>query len=106
MIVKPICLALVTMLVTCAIVNAQNGNLHIEVRAGAAPVGGAVVVLNGTTYTADAEGALTVSIAPGAIELVVSKEGLAPTSISFQLRRVKREASWSNSRVNRQLRSR
>jgi len=86
-IVKPICLALVTMLVTCAIVNAQNGNLHIEVRAGAAPVGGAVVVLNGTTYTADAEGALTVSIAPGAIELVVSKEGLAPTSISFELRR-------------------
>ena len=87
MLARYVCLALVTTFALRTNANAQDANLRVEVRAEGAPVAAADVVLNGTTHTTDAEGALTVSIAPGAIELVVSKEGLAPTSLSFELGR-------------------
>jgi iron complex outermembrane receptor protein len=61
---------------------AQNAALHIEVRSGERPVAGAQVVVNGTSYTTDAEGAVTAFAGPGAVEIVVVKEGFAPASAS------------------------
>ena len=59
------CLALVTTFAFRTNANAQDANLRVEVRPEGTPVAAADVVLNGTTHATDAEGALTVSIAPG-----------------------------------------
>jgi iron complex outermembrane receptor protein len=65
--------------------SAQNANVRVEVRSGRSPVAGASVVLNGTTYTADPQGVVLLTVGAGSIELVVIKEGLAPASLMFQL---------------------
>jgi len=66
--------------------SAQNGDVRVEVRSDGSPVVGATVVFNGTTYTADAQGVLLLTVGAGAVELVVIKEKLAPTTVTFQLR--------------------
>lgn len=63
----------------------EPASLRIEVRAGNAPVAGAEVVVRGVTYRTDSAGRVTVSSAPGAIDVTVVKEGFAPATASVQL---------------------
>ena len=64
---------------------AQTATLHIEVRSGTGPVGGADVVVNGTTHQTDGRGVSIVTLAPGHVEIVVVKEGFAAASASVDV---------------------
>src|SRR4029077_11027005 len=57
---------------------AQTATVRVDVTAAGAPVAGASVVVNGTAHRTGDDGHVTVEIAAGAIDVVVSKEGLAP----------------------------
>ena len=75
--------------VACAVAvvhAAQSSSLHIVVTAERAPVAGASVVVNGTLHRTDDRGEAAVEIAPGTIQIVVSKEGLAPATVTLELR--------------------
>jgi outer membrane receptor for ferrienterochelin and colicins len=78
-------LAVVLCLLFSSVVFAQTAIVRVEVRAEAKPVVSAEVVVNGATYTTDAEGAVVVTIPPGAAEVVVAKEGFAPATASVQV---------------------
>src|SRR4051794_17407071 len=65
---------------------AQTSSLHVLISAEGAPVGGASVVVNGTLHRSDERGEVAVAIAPGTIQIVVSKEGLAPVTVTVELR--------------------
>jgi outer membrane receptor for ferrienterochelin and colicins len=65
---------------------AQSSSLNLVVTAGGAPVAGASVVVNGTLHRTDDRGVVAVEIAPGTIQIVVSKEGLSPGSVTLDLR--------------------
>ena len=66
---------------------AQQASLLIEVRSqpGANAVAGAAVVVNGARARTDARGVATVRVQPGAIEIVVAKEGFEPASVSLSV---------------------
>jgi outer membrane receptor for ferrienterochelin and colicins len=64
---------------------AQTATVRIEVRSDTGPVGGAEVVVNGTTHQTDARGVLIVTVAPGSVDIVVVKEGFAPASASVEV---------------------
>jgi len=83
---KSVYSALALTLTLAANASAQNGNVRVEVRSDGNAAAGATVVLDGATYVTDAQGVLTLPARAGRIELVVIKEGLAPTSVTFQLR--------------------
>ena len=61
---------------------AQTATVRVDVTAAGAPVAGASVVVNGTAHRTGDDGHVTVEIAAGAIDVVVSKEGLAPASVT------------------------
>ncbi len=63
-----------------------NASLRVEVRQETKPVAEASVIVNGTTYRTDAEGAVSIPIQPGNVEIVVVKEGFSPvtTTLSVQ----------------------
>ncbi len=81
-----ICLTAALLLPFSNAAQAQNGNVRVEVRSQGVPVARASVVVSGMTYATDDQGNVTMVIPPGSIEIVVIKEGLAPASVSFQLR--------------------
>ena len=56
--------------------------VRVEVRHDAAPVADAEVLVNGTTYKTDADGAASASVAPGAVDITVVKDGFAPLTTS------------------------
>jgi outer membrane receptor for ferrienterochelin and colicins len=56
--------------------------VRVEVRADAAPVAGADVVVNGMTFRTGADGAIATPVQPGAVEITVIKEGFAPLTSS------------------------
>lgn len=60
-------------------------SIHVQVQADAGPVADATVVVNGMTYTTDAAGVVSVSTAPGLVEITVVKEGFAPATTSLQI---------------------
>jgi len=61
--------------------SAQTGTaLLIEVRAGEAVIVDAEVTVAGATVKTDAEGIVRVSVKPGSIEVLVTKEGFAPAT--------------------------
>ena len=65
---------------------AQTASLRVEVRHEGAGVADAAVVVNGTTHRTDDTGVLSIDLPSGAVEIVVAKEGLAPTSLTIELR--------------------
>jgi outer membrane receptor for ferrienterochelin and colicins len=60
----------------------QQASLRIEVRSSSGAVAGASVVVNGARSRTDAHGAVAIAVAPGAVEVVVVKEGFEPVSLS------------------------
>ena len=68
-----------------ATVSAQTATLRIQVRTEDGPVPDVEVVVNGTTHKTDAQGMLVVTLPSGHAEIVVVKEGFAPTSASVEL---------------------
>ncbi|HZR24289.1 MAG TPA: TonB-dependent receptor [Vicinamibacterales bacterium] len=80
----PIVLRLV-LLLTAPAAFAQNATVRIEVRAAERPVVDADVVINGATQKTDANGVTVFSVAPGAIDIVVVKEGFTPASVSVDV---------------------
>jgi outer membrane receptor for ferrienterochelin and colicins len=66
--------------------RAQTGTLRVEVRSGDGAVADASAVVSGTTYRTDAQGVVSIALAPGAIVVVVVKEGFEPTSVALELR--------------------
>jgi outer membrane receptor for ferrienterochelin and colicins len=63
-----------------------TATLRVEVRQQTKPVADASVIVNGTTYRTDGEGAVSIAIQPGNAEIVVEKEGFSPvtTTLSVQ----------------------
>jgi iron complex outermembrane receptor protein len=64
---------------------AQTASVHLLVTSAGAPVAGATVVVNGTTQRTDERGEVAVAIPPGTIQIVISKEGLAPATATVEL---------------------
>lgn len=64
---------------------AQTATMRIHVRSDGKPVPDADVLVNGVTHKTNPEGAVTVTVPPGAAEIVVVKEGFAPGGASVQL---------------------
>jgi outer membrane receptor for ferrienterochelin and colicins len=73
-------LALLTMIV------AQTASVRIVVSANGVHVPDASVVVNGATHRADSDGVVSLDLPAGTVEIVVVKEGLAPASVSVELR--------------------
>jgi iron complex outermembrane receptor protein len=69
-----------------AIAASQTASLHLLVTSAGSPVAGASVVVNGTTHRTDERGEVAIDIAPGTVQIVVSKEGLAPGTVTLELR--------------------
>lgn len=82
----------ILVLLNAASLLAQNATLHIDVRSDAGPVRDADVVVNGTTYKTNNQGALVVSISPGHTEVVVVKAGFAPASATVELQPNQRQS--------------
>jgi iron complex outermembrane receptor protein len=72
-------------ILSAAPVCAQIATIRVEVVSGGAPVTGASVVVNGIVYQAGESGVLLLNPPPGAIDVVVMKEGLAPSSVTLVL---------------------
>jgi iron complex outermembrane receptor protein len=64
---------------------AQMAPLRIEVRSDGQPLADADVTVNRIVYRTDAEGRVVVSVPAGALDIVVTKEGFAPSTASVQL---------------------
>src|SRR5262245_26831704 len=56
--------------------------LRIAVRSEGTPVAGAQVVVGGKTSETNAEGRVTLQIAPGPLEITVVKEGFNPVTVT------------------------
>jgi outer membrane receptor for ferrienterochelin and colicins len=80
------CLVMVLAAMPTVRVHAQDARLRVEVRTSDGVVGGASVVVNGVEHRSDDRGVLSVNLPPGTAEIVVIKEGLAPRSVSVELR--------------------
>ena len=66
--------------------SAQTAALRVEVRRDGAPIVGAAVVIDRETSTTDARGVASIAVAPGAVRIVVVKEGFEPQSVSVEVR--------------------
>jgi iron complex outermembrane receptor protein len=64
----------------------QAASIRIEVVSAGTPVPGASIVINGAARQAGDAGVLLLNLPPGTIEIVVVKEGLAPSSVTVELR--------------------
>ena len=79
-------LVLILCLTAVSFVLAQApATIEVQVRHDAKPVAGAAVIVNGVTHTTDLTGSISVSVAPGPIDITVVKEGFAPTTASLTL---------------------
>jgi len=78
------CSLLLLFLIPADAVAAVQGlsTVRVEVRHDGAPVAGAEVLVNGTTYRTDADGTATASVAAGAVDITVVREGFAPLTTS------------------------
>jgi outer membrane receptor for ferrienterochelin and colicins len=63
----------------------QQATLRVEVTSAAGAVDGASVVVNGVRSLTDANGMVALPVAPGAVEVVVVKEGFEPTTVSLTI---------------------
>ncbi|MGE0703424.1 MAG: TonB-dependent receptor plug domain-containing protein, partial [Vicinamibacterales bacterium] len=64
--------------------RAQNATIEISVQADAAPLSGAEVTVNGVTYETGADGLASISVRPGAVEIIVAHSTFAPARTSLQ----------------------
>ena len=92
-----------------------NATLRVEVRQEIKPVAEASVIVNGTTYRTDAEGAVSIPIQPGNVEIVVVKDGFSPVTttltvqsgqrrdVMVELQRFEEEVTVSATRTNTRL---
>jgi outer membrane receptor for ferrienterochelin and colicins len=76
-------LALLVALVQAVSAQEPTATLRVEVRQQARPVADASVIVNGTTYRTDGEGAVSIAIQPGNVEIVVEKEGFLPVTTTL-----------------------
>jgi outer membrane receptor for ferrienterochelin and colicins len=65
---------------------AQTASVRVEVRREGTAVPGASVVVNGTAHQADERGVAILELMPGTVEIVVVEEGLAPASVTVEVR--------------------
>ncbi len=63
----------------------QSATIRVHVRAADKPVADAEVFVAGTTYRTDTSGTLTVTTAPGNVEITVVKTGFAPVTATVQV---------------------
>jgi iron complex outermembrane receptor protein len=75
-------LAIVMLLLPSARAQAQDATLTIRVRHDLMPVAGASVLVNGRTYTTNADGLVSVSLPPGTADILVEGEGYSPLATS------------------------
>src|SRR5262245_4357633 len=61
----------------------EPATLQIEVRFDSAPVSDATIVVNGTTQTTPAAGAVAVNVPEGAVEITAVKEGFLPITTTL-----------------------
>jgi outer membrane receptor for ferrienterochelin and colicins len=64
---------------------AQPATLRVEVRSGAKPLAGAEVAVHGMAHETDQHGVVTAQMPPGAVDIVVTKKGFVPATVSLQL---------------------
>lgn len=57
--------------------------LRVEVRSEGAAVDAAEVVVSGQTHTTNADGIVSISVAPGPVEVTIAKEGFAPVTTTI-----------------------
>ena len=60
----------------------EDVTIQIQVRFDSTPVAEATVIVNGVTYLTSADGSLSLSVAPGTVQIAVVKEGFAPVTTS------------------------
>jgi iron complex outermembrane receptor protein len=63
----------------------QRTAIQIEVRSGGDPVAGADVAIGGAKHTTTPKGIVSVAVAPGRVEISVSKEGYLPVKIDVTI---------------------
>ena len=76
------------MLLLCAtgITSAQAQTvLHVEVRSADGPVAGAAVVVNGTTYTTNEAGTVTIPVSPGRVSIAAKSAGFTEAATSLEI---------------------
>jgi outer membrane receptor for ferrienterochelin and colicins len=73
------------LLASAVSVLAQDASIRVEVRANGAPVDDASVVINMMAFMTNDQGIVVASLPVGAVEIVVSKEGYAPSARSLVL---------------------
>jgi iron complex outermembrane receptor protein len=66
-------------------VQVPQGRLRVEVRASAAPVDNAEVIVSGVTHRTDPGGVVTIAAATGAVEVTVVKEGFVPVTTTVRV---------------------
>jgi iron complex outermembrane receptor protein len=66
--------------------DAQAVSVRVEVRREGTAVPGASVVVNGKAHQADDRGVAILELPAGTLEIVVVKEGLAPASVTVEIR--------------------
>ena len=73
------------LLLVALCVALQTASLRLEVRHEGEAVVDAAVTVNGTLHRTSERGVVELALPPGAIEIVVAKEGFAPASVSLGL---------------------
>ena len=63
----------------------QQASVRVEVRSPDGPVVGAEVLIAGVTHRTGEQGSVVITVPPGRIEIVVSREGLAPATRSLEV---------------------
>jgi outer membrane receptor for ferrienterochelin and colicins len=81
-IVSRVGLALVAAAFAVAAFAQERATLRVEVKAGEAPVPDALVTVNEVSLKTDREGVVIVPVAPGKVNLRISKSGFFPVSTS------------------------
>jgi iron complex outermembrane receptor protein len=71
--------------VVCATAVYAQGptRVQVTVRLDSAPTPDATVVINGTTHTTNADGAVSANVPAGAVEITAVKEGVAPATTTL-----------------------
>ena len=78
-------IALVLSLSFTPLAFAQTATVRVEVRSDGKPVAAADVALNGVTHKTDAQGVVVATAPPGALQLIVVREGFVAATASLQL---------------------
>src|SRR6185295_4957358 len=75
--------AAVLLFVASAVAQTGTAIVRVEVRSGGDAVAGASVLANGTTTIADRAGVAALTIAPGPLDLTVTRDGYLPSTIAL-----------------------